>query len=243
MSDFKVQTETIELPSKGLVYPTENPLSLGTIEMKYMTAKEEDILMNQNYIKKGVAIDKLMKALIVSKVNYDELIIGDKNAVLIASRILGYGPEYSFDYEDKENTVDLSLVENKPIDESLFPKGTNDFSYTFPHSQIDVTFKFLTGIDENNIERELSGLKKINKNHSPDLSTKMKFILTSIKGDRESKTIREFVDNHLLARDAKSLRNHIRDFQPDVDLTFFPNDGSEGANIPIGIRFFWPDFG
>ena len=242
MSEFQVQTETIELPSKGLVYPTENPLSSGTIEMKYMTAKEEDILLNQNYIKNGTAIDKLLKELIVSKVNYDDLIIGDKNAVMIASRILGYGPEYTFEYDGEEHTVDLSSIENKKIDESLFPKGQNEFSYVLPHSKIEITFKFLTGTDEKNIDREISGLKKLNKNNSPDISTRMKYLITSVNGDRETKSIREFVDKHLLARDSKSLRNHIKDFQPDVDLTFFPDDDSNGINIPIGLRFFWPDF-
>jgi hypothetical protein len=242
MSEFQVQTETIELPSKGLVYPTENPLSSGTIEMKYMTAKEEDILLNQNYIKNGTAIDKLLKELIVSKVNYDDLVIGDKNAVMIASRILGYGPEYTFEYDGEEHTVDLSSIENKKIDESLFPKGQNEFSYTLPHSKIEITFKLLTGTDEKNIDREISGLKKLNKNNSPDISTRMKYLITSVNGDRETKSIREFVDKHLLARDSKSLRNHIKDFQPDVDLTFFPDDDSNGINIPIGLRFFWPDF-
>ena len=91
---FSLPTETVELPSKGLLYPKENPLSSGTIEMKYMTAKEEDILSNQNYIRQGVVFDKLLQSLIVSKVNYDDLTIGDKNAVLIAARILGYGKDY-----------------------------------------------------------------------------------------------------------------------------------------------------
>jgi len=94
MEEFKIPTEKIELPSKGLVYPPESPLAQGYVEMKYMTAKEEDILLNSNYIKNGTAIDKLMKALIVTPINYDDLIVGDKNAVMVASRILGYGSEY-----------------------------------------------------------------------------------------------------------------------------------------------------
>jgi len=243
MSEFQIPTETIELPSKGLIYPADNPLSSGTIEMKYMTAKEEDILLNQNFIKNGTAVDKLMKALIVSKINYDDLIVGDRNAVMIASRILGYGPEYTFEYNNEEHTVDLSQIENKPLDESNFPKGVNEFSFTLPHSKVNVTFKLLTNTDEKNIERELAGLKKINKDNSPDLSTRMKYMITSVNGNREIKDIREFVDKHLLARDSKSLRTHIKDFQPDVDLTFFPDDASSKVNIPIGLKFFWPDFG
>jgi hypothetical protein len=102
MSEFKFPTEEVELPSKGLIYPKDNPLSSGKIEMKYMTAKEEDILTNQNYIKQGIVIDKLLKSLIISKVNYDDMIVGDKNAVLIAARILGYGKDYDFQYKGEE---------------------------------------------------------------------------------------------------------------------------------------------
>jgi len=119
---FNLPTETIELPSKGLVYPEGHPLSEGTIEIKYMTAKEEDILTNQNYIQNGTVLDKLLKSLIVTKFNYDDLLIGDKNAIMIAARILGYGADYKFQYNGVEETVDLSTLENRPLDESLYPK-------------------------------------------------------------------------------------------------------------------------
>ena len=85
MSDFKFPTEEVELPSRGLIYPKENPLSSGKIEIKYMTAKEEDILTNQNYVKQGTVVDKLLRSLIVDKkINYDDMITGDKNAVLVS---------------------------------------------------------------------------------------------------------------------------------------------------------------
>ena len=108
MSELKFPTEEVELPSKGLIYPKDNPLSSGKIEIKYMTAKEEDILTNQNYIKQGTVIDKLLKSLVVTKINHDDLIVGDKNAILIASRILGYGKDYDFTYNGEPVTVDLT---------------------------------------------------------------------------------------------------------------------------------------
>jgi hypothetical protein len=120
MSEFKLPTETVELPSKGLLYPEDSELAKGIVEIKYMTAKEEDILTNQSYIKNGTVLDKLMKSLIVSKINYDDLLIGDKNAIMVASRILGYGAEYTFNYLGESHTVDLSQVENKPLKEELF---------------------------------------------------------------------------------------------------------------------------
>ena len=125
--------------------------SSGIIEMKYMTAKEEDILMNQNYIKKGVAIDKLLKALIVTEIEYDDLIVGDKNAIMVAARVLGYGPDYTFEYEGEEHTVDLSQLENKPFNESSITLGLNEFPYTLPHSKSNITYKLLTNKDENTL--------------------------------------------------------------------------------------------
>jgi hypothetical protein len=242
MEEFKTPTEKVELPSKGLVYPPENPLSKGFVEMKYMTAKEEDILLNANFIKNGTAIDKLLKAMIVTPINYDDLITGDKNAIMVASRILGYGSEYTFSYDDEEHTVDLSQLDSKPLDESKFTPGVNEFDYTFPFSKTNITFKLLQHRDESNIQRELDGLKKLNKDNSPELSTRMKFMITSVDGSKDSKVIREFVDKHLLARDSKSLRTYVKDFQPDVDLTFFPSGESDRVSIPIGVKFFWPDF-
>ena len=119
MAEFKLPTETVELPSKGLLYPEGSPLAEGKIEMKYMTAKEEDILTNQNYIRQGTVIDKLLRSLVVSKINFDDLLIGDKDAILIASRILGYGKDYTFTYSGESITTDLTELNEKFLDESL----------------------------------------------------------------------------------------------------------------------------
>jgi len=240
-NQFKMPTETIELPSQGLVYPDSSPLSIGKIEMKYMTAREEDILTNQNYISKGIVLDELLKSLIVSKINYDELVVGDKNAILIAARILGYGKDYSFSYDGEEYTVDLSKIDNKPLNQNIFRKGINEFDFILPASTTEITFKFLTGSDEKKIKAELEGLKKINKNSSAELSTRLKYMITSVGGSREAKDIREFVDNMLLARDSRALREYIKEVQPDVDMTFFPNGSETKSTIPFGLNLFWPD--
>ena len=242
MSEFKLPTETVELPSKGLLYPEDSELAKGIIEIKYMTAKEEDILTNQSYIKNGTVLDKLIKSLIVSKINYDDLLVGDKNAIMIAARILGYGAEYTFNYLGESHTVDLSQVENKPLKEELFTSHVNEFTFTLPRSGNVVTFKLLSHKDEQDITRELEGLKKINKDASPELSTRLKYLITSVEGKRDKKDIREFVDNYLLAQDSRALREYVREIQPDVDLTFFPDGSNDRINIPIGISFFWPDY-
>jgi hypothetical protein len=241
MSEFKLPTETIELPSKGLLYSEDSELAKGIIEMKYMTAKEEDILTNQSYISNGTVLDRLMKSLIVSKINYDDLLIGDKNAIMVASRILGYGNDYTFTYGNEEYTVDLTVLDNKPLNESLFASRTNEFEFTLPKSKNTVTFKLLTHKDEQDINHELEGLKKINKDASPELSTRLKHMILSVNGERDRKVIREFVDGFLLAQDSRALREYVREIQPDVDLTFFPNGSNTRVSLPIGLKFFWPD--
>lgn len=238
---FKLPTETIELPSKGLIYSSDNPLSSGTVEIKYMTAKEEDILTNQNYIQNGTVLDKLLKSLIVSDINYNDLLIGDKNAIMVAARILGYGAEYKFIYNGEEEVVDLSKLENKELDESLYTKGLNEFSFTLPTSENQITFKLLTHGDELKVDQELAGLKRLNKEGSPELTTRLKYMITSVNGDSERQTIREFVDTAFLARDARAFREYIQKLQPDVDLTFFPSGATKSISLPIGISFFWPD--
>tara|TARA_R110000796_G_scaffold26670_1_gene73817 strand:+ start:272 stop:997 length:726 start_codon:yes stop_codon:yes gene_type:complete len=240
MAEFKFPTEEIELPSKGLVYPSDNPLSSGKVEIKYMTAKEEDILSNQSYIQKGNVLDKLLESVVISKIDIKDLIMGDKNAVLIATRILGYGKEYKIDIKGEEQIIDLSTLENKPFDETLITPGKNEFKYTLPSTEAKITFKILTGNDESKIERELIGLKKINKESSPNLSTRLKYMITSVDGETGTKEIREFVDNYLLAQDSRKFREHVRDIQPDVDLNY-TLDGGEEVTVPIGLSFFWPD--
>jgi len=246
MSETKLKfpTEMVELPSNGIVYQKENPLSSGKVEMKYMTAKEEDILTNQSYITKGTVLDKLLEKLIVSECNYKDLVVGDKNALLIAARILGYGSNYEFTYRNEKVKVDLSTLENKEFDISKFEQGQNEFPFTCPKSSTVLTFKLLSHSDEMKIDNELKGLRKINKNASPELSTRLKYIIVSVDGSEETKDIRDFVDNYFLAQDSRAFRNHIRDFQPDVNLKI-PVDtvegGEEDITIPIGLNFFWPD--
>jgi uncharacterized protein YajQ (UPF0234 family) len=209
-----------------------------------MTAKEEDILTNQSYIKQGTVLDKLIQSLIVTKVDYNDLIIGDKNALMVASRILGYGKDYDFVYRGEKVTVDLTKIENKVLDESLFTKGKNEFEFKVPSTSDILTFKLLTHGDELKVDQEIESLKKIGQN--TEKSTRLKYMITSINDNREAKSIRDYVDNYLLAKDALALRTYINKIQPDVDLTVTVNTSNgpvEGVSMPIGLDFFWPDLG
>ena len=248
---YQFPTEEVTLPSKGLLYPEGSPLRSGKVRMKYMTAKEEDILTNQNYIKNGTVIDKLLQSLIVDQTKIGDLLIGDKNAILVAARILGYGQDYTFKYpnpttgEEEEVTIDLTEAEDKVLDINKMIEGKNEFEFELPTSKALLTIKLLTQEDEKKIENELKGLKKINKNASPELTTRLKHVIQSVNGDRTQKVIRDFVDKQFLARDARAFRTYLETIMPDIDLTFDLTfeDGTviEEVTIPIGLGFFWPD--
>ena len=244
MAEFKIPTETVELPSKGKFYPEGSPLAEGKVEMKYMTAKEEDILTNQNYIKQGKVIDKLLQSLIVTKINYNDLLIGDKNAIMIAARILSYGAKYNFTYDEVEQEVDLSTLENKPLAEEIINSEANEFSFTLPHSGNTLTFKLLTHGDENKINDELRGLKKIKKEGASEVTVRLAHMITSVNGETERKDIRDFVNNYFLAKDAREFRKYYNSISPDINLevTLVNSEGDEeDTDLPIGLNFFWPD--
>jgi hypothetical protein len=239
---FKFPTEMVELPSKGLLYPEEHPLRSGKVEMKYMTAKEEDILSNQNYISKGTVLDKLLESLTLNKFNIADLMTGDKNAIFVAARILGYGKDYIFSYKGKDHTVDLSVINNKPFDDSLVsPKGT--FKFTLPTSGITVEFKLLSDKDEEKIKQEIEGYKKINKDSYTGITTRLKYQIVSLDGDDNRINIIEFIDSYLLASDSRALRSYMKLITPDIDLsTKVTIDGiEEDIDIPITLTFFWPE--
>jgi hypothetical protein len=250
MTDLKIPTETVTLPSKGLVYSETSPLSSGEIEMRYMSAKDEDILTNINFIKQGTAVDKLLKSLIVSPIDIDDLITGDKNAILFAARILGYGKDYDIKFrnestgKDENYTVDLTTLKEKELNETLFEKGKNEFKFSLPKSGNVITFKLLTGKDEKAIDSELKGLQKIDPNGSFEGTTRLKHMITSINGKADQASIRDFVDNLLLAPDSRAFKKYYNEISPDIDTEItIDKDGyvQEGVVIPININFFWPD--
>ena len=244
MADYKFPTEVVDLPSKGYFYIDGHPLSSGKVEVKYMTAKEEDILTSQNLIKQGTVIDILLQALIVDKtINVQDLLIGDKNAIMVAARILGYGKEYEFEYDNEEQKVDLTKLEPVKLDFSKFTKGENKFSFKLPTSERTITFKLLSGQDEKKIDAELKALEKISKSRSSELTTRLKTMLLSVDGESDKEYIINFVENEFLSRDSLAFRKHLSTITPDMDMTTTIVDSSGKETevvIPITVRFFWP---
>lgn len=248
---LKVPTQPLDLPSKGLLYPESNPLSSGVIELHLPTAYHEDILTNRNYIQKGIVLDKFIQSIIASKIDYEDLLIGDKNALLVAARILAYGSKYTFKYSDGKNnpediTVDLADLQNKEVDWSLFKKGINEFDFLLPMAKKTVTFKIINHRDEMNIDAEIKGLQKINKNISADVTVKLYHTIVAVDGVRDTKAVRDFIKN-MPMRDSLELRKYISSITPDLNMKvdFTKSDGEvvEGLSIPLTVDFFWPNLG
>lgn len=238
-------TEVIDLPSKGLFYPEGSPLRAGQIELKYMTAKEEDILTSSNLIQKGIVLDKLMDSLIVTKgVKSADLLVGDLNAVMIAARILGYGKDYPIAVscpecgKKIEEVVDLTTLGNQNI-----PTEAIQNTITLPLSNKQVTLKLLTRGDELAIEKENSALKKVS-NMDSEATSRLRAMIVAVDGDKSAGKIWAFVDS-LLVRDARFVREEYKKMVPDVDfninLTCECSSDPVTARLPIGTNFFWPD--
>lgn len=247
-------TEIIDLPSEGYFYPIDHVLSNGQIELKMMTAREEDILTNQNLIKKGIVLDKLLESLIMTPVKFEDLLIGDKNAVFFAARRLAYGDIYGpvkvgcpKCQDESEKKIDLSLMKAKEFDFSKFEKGQTQFEFILPYTKKVVKYKLLTHKDEGSIESELKALNKINKNNSSEMTARLRSMITSIDGNDDRGFIKKFVEFELPSKDSFAFRSYVKDNSPDLDMTFdFSCDScsyEERMMVPLTAQFFWPDAG
>jgi hypothetical protein len=247
---FVAPTELVELPSKGLLYKEGHPLhNQEEIEIKLMTAKEEDILVNKSLLKKGVALDRMLQSIIVNrKIKLDDLLVSDKNAMVIAARTSAYGSDYKaqvkcpscgttsdyeFDLEDKELKY---LYEHEREDVSIAENG--NFLITLPKTKVQVEFKLLRGHDE----KRLTQANKKNKGLIP-LTEQFKSFVVSANGVTDEKLIADFIDV-MPAFDSKFLRMAYTDVLPAVDLRQYFEcsecDHSQDMEVPFTVEFFWP---
>lgn len=246
-------TEMIDLPSHGHFYPINNHLSSGQIELKSMTAKEEDILTSPNLLKKGLAIDKLIESLIVDKeINVADLLLGDKNALIFAIRRLAYGDTYGpVDVTCtkcstlNQISIDLSLLKEKEFDDSKYERGVNEFEFTLPTSKIQIKFKLMTDSDEKSMERDAVAMLKIKKDSSTEITSRLKRMIVEVNGDRDVVKIKSFVDSNMLSKDSFALRQHIKSISPDINTTVEfcckQCNSDERVGVPMTVQFFWPD--
>ena len=253
--NFVAPTEFVELPSKGIGYPEGHPLcGKDVIEIKYMTAKEEDILTSTTLLKKGIAVDRFMQNIVCdTNIKVDDLFIGDKNAILIAARSSGYGETYETQIQcpncgtKAQMDFDLSspqLLESK-YDEQLGIKKTDNgtFLITMPFSKFSVEVKLLTGKDEKYIS-QLSKNKAKGGLTETTMTDQYKLMIVSVEGIDDRDTINHYVDNMPL-RDARHLRTAYRMVSPDIRIAQdfeCKNCGHEQElEVPFGADFLWPD--
>jgi hypothetical protein len=244
---FDFPTEVISLPSDGKVYPLDNPLSSGQITLKCMTAKEEDILSSQNLIKRGVVLDKLFESIIMDDININDIVIGDKNAIILSTRLLGYGAEYPMKFysvitgETHETIVNLANIKIKDVDLTLF-NNKNEFQFETPYGKDKLTFKLLTHGDEIAIEKDIQALEKLNKDNASDITTRLRYMITAVNGNSDMGAIGKFI-NGFQARDSKAFRTYVKSISPDVDMNIeYVHEDGEKEVVPItmGVGFFWP---
>ena len=251
---FVVPTEFVELPTGGRYYPPGHPLHGETaIEIKQMTAKEEDMLTSRTLLKKGIALDRVIGSLIMNKaIDPDSLYIGDRNAIIVATRVSGYGNDYntkvtcpqcgtnqsySFDLNeadvyggDEDNT--MSVTDNQ--------NGT--FDVTLPKTNVIVTFKLLTGNDEKRLVRGAEADKKQKQEHS--ITRQLATMIVAVNGDTGIDAVRYLIEN-MPSSDSRHLRLAYKLTAPNIDMVQHFECGECGheqdMEVPLNADFFWPD--
>jgi rubrerythrin len=252
---FVVPTEFVELPSKGRFYPEGHPLhNEDTIEVKQMTAKEEDLLTSRALLKKGVALERLISSIIVNKtINPGTLLVGDRNAILISARVSGYGSEYvtkvtcpacSATQENHFDLNDASVYDGTDLLESEATQDENGtFTTVLPKTKIEVTFKLLNGTDERSLLTQMENARKRKKDEN-NVTRQLKQFVVAVNGDTEQKNINFVVDNMPTA-DARHLRMVYKIATPNVDLTqnfeCVECGHEQDMEVPLTADFFWPD--
>jgi hypothetical protein len=249
---FEVPLESVPLPSNGVVYPPESSLHMReTVEIRSMTAREEDILTSRALIKKGTVITELIKScLIDKKIHVPDMLAGDRNAIMVALRITGYGAEYAVEADCPKCNVrskqefNLGDMPIKRLQIEPVAKGQNVFEFKLPVTKKTVNFKFLTGRDEEEISTIQERTKKQGAQADNIVTNRLQFAIVSIDGKTDRSSINGFIRN-MPARDSMSLRKFIDANEPGIDMKGnFDCPSCSDVNevrVPLGASFFWPD--
>jgi len=252
---FVVPTEFVELPSKGRFYSEGHPLhNQDTIEVKQMTAKEEDLLTSRALLKKGIALERLISSIIVNKaIDPSTLLVGDRNAILISARVSGYGQDYvtkvtcptcSAAQENHFDLNDSTVYSGNDLHESeATANGDGTFNTLLPRTKIEVTFKLLNGRDERSLLTQMENARKRKKDENT-VTRQLKHFVVAVNGDTEQKNINFVVDNMPTA-DARHLRSVYKIATPNINLSQVfecTECGHEqDMEVPLTADFFWPD--
>ena len=249
---FETPVDLVPLPSRGAIYSVESGLAgKESLEVRSMTAKEEDILTSRALIKKGTVITELIRSCMTDKtIDVDDMISGDRNAVMTALRITGYGSEYSVEVDcpacDARQKQEFSLSELpiKYLELRPVTEGANLFEFELPVSKKKVHFKFLTGKDENEMSLIQERQKKQGQKIDSLVTSRLKYAIVAVEGVTDRNKINHFIRN-MPARDSMVLRKHMDKNEPGIDMkawmTCVECDEHSEVRLPLGASFFWPD--
>tara|TARA_R110002096_G_scaffold137250_2_gene290506 strand:- start:736 stop:1551 length:816 start_codon:yes stop_codon:yes gene_type:complete len=252
--DFVSPTQFVDLPSKGLGYPESHPFfSKEAVEIRFMTAKDEDILSSESLLRKGIAVDRFLKNVLMDdNIVVDSILIGDKNAILIAARISGYGNLYETQIQcpscnaKNDLTFDLNRQEihhgEIPEDSSMTRNESGNFILELPLSSVTLEFRLLTGKDEKEMIKKMADAKK-KKSESTSVTDQYQMMTVSAQGETNRKLISKFI-GLMPVGDSKLLRNAYKAVAPDVkikdDFECTSCDYEQELEVPFGADFFWP---
>ncbi len=252
--DFVIPTEHVELPSRGAYYPEGHPLhNKESVEIRFMTAKDEDTLTSKSLIKKGLVIERLISDLIMDKqIRTDTLYVGDRNAIIVASRISGYGPdydtkigcpscnktqEYSFDLSQPEINYALSEEELNDLEVS---KVDDVFTTQLPMSKVKIGFRLLTGRDEKYMIEKLNS--KTQTQNETNATDALRLTIVSVNDSTDRKNVEQFIQM-MPARDSIYFKKLLKKITPNISFNNnfvcrFCNYEAE-MEVPFTADFFW----
>lgn len=255
-ADFGVDlpTDLVPLPSKGLCYPVGHPLNMKeSVEIRPMTTREESIIMNRAFHKKGTTITELIRSCLTDpSIDPAELLSGDRNTILVAIRITGYGAEYPVEVKcsecdaEQKFPFDLSQLPVQFLDLEPTQPGTNNFEFTLPVTKKVIGFRFQTGVDEQSASQSKEQKKKLKLPADETITDVLLRTVVSLDGNNDRARISQFVKG-MPARDSLALRTYIRDHEPSIvfrqEITCESCENTEEVVVPLGVTFLWPDAG
>lgn len=247
-----IPVSSVHLPSLGMIYPSNHPLhNCATVDIRGMTTREEDILMSRALIRKGTVITELIKSCMVTpNVDVQSLIGGDRNALMVSIRVLGYGRIYDGEatcpacQQKNAISVDLNTLDIKELGTDPVVFGENRFSFLLPNTKKNVEFKFITGREEEEMLATMEMRKK--KGFATDnvITTRLQHSIISVDGQTDKALINQFI-SFMPAQDSMELRRYMDKVEPGVDMKFEFSckqcEHYEVMPLPLGPTFFWPN--
>jgi hypothetical protein len=243
--DPSIAYDVVELPSRGVVYPNNKK----SVRVAYLTAADENILASPNIAASGGIVNELLKRKVLDKdILVEDIVEEDKQAILIFLRNTSFGSEYTLSLTDPKTkekftaTVDLSTLKMK--DFNLIADGNGEYPYFLNKSKIDITFKYLTQKQEDEIRKIEESWNGTGA--APIMTKRLEMMIKSLGGNRDVMQIHNFIENKMPITDSQDFRKYATENKPGVNLTqkvTTPSGEEIQVTIGFGVEFFRPFYG